>query len=132
MNLLVKIFVMLGSSASTWIEQRIERSRIGGLEDNRALQALTRMRTLAEEDDARLAAIQKKRSSELVLPDKTRIGILGVLTDGTKAKNLLTEYCQEVARGHKEYRTICRQLDILAFGAEIAQRGYRIMKALCK
>ncbi len=128
----LRISVLLGDSASDWIEGRLRRNRIHDSVDDKPLKTLQEMRTLATRDDVRLAAIRTKHSAEWTLPDKTtKIKVSEVLREPTKALAYLTEFCQKVANGQKDYRGICRLLDILAFGTETEKRGYKIIKHLC-
>ena len=125
------ISILLGNNACDWIERKIEASRVHAFLDDKALSAFKKMKAFTEKDDLRLAAIQKRRSSEFLLPDKTRIKVSEVLKDDAKVMDYLTKFCQKVAAGGKKYHTVCRLLDVLAFGTEIEKRSYKITKFLC-
>jgi len=98
--------------------------------DEKVIGSLERMVRLREENDCRLASILRRRSSEIVLPDRSRVAVSELLSDPSLAIAFLTTCCQRVAGGSKDYRAPCRLLDALAYGNELQKRGYRIVGLL--
>ncbi len=126
----LRISMLLGTNACDWIERKLKTTLTHDFMDDKVLNTFAKMKVLAERDDVRLAAIQQRRSKEYLLPDKTRIGFSELLRDNAKAIDYLTKFCQKVTMGSKNYRTICRLLDVLAFGTEIEKRGYKVTNFL--
>jgi len=128
----LSIAILLGNGACAWIERKLEasRNRNPAIIDDKALKAFKKMRELSEKDDIRLAAIQKKRSSEIIFPDKSKIKVTQLVNNVSKVITSLTTSCQKVSGGCKDYRTTCRPLDVLAYGNEIQKRSYKITKLL--
>jgi len=126
------IAVLLGSDACAWIERKLDasRNRNSYLVDDKTFKSLRKMKELIEKDDIRLAAIQRRRSSEIIFPDKSKIRVTQLLNDLPKVIMSLTNSCQKVSEGFKKYNTACRHLDAIAYGNEIQNRSYRIVKLL--
>jgi hypothetical protein len=128
------IAILLGGDACTWVDRKLEasRGRNTAMIDDKVIGSLRKMVQMSTEDDCRLAAIQKKRSSEIIFPDKSRVKITQLLGDHSKAIASLATCCQKVSAGSKDYRTACRLLDVLVYGGEIEKRGYRVIKLLAE
>jgi len=126
------ISVLLGDEACTWMERKLEttRNRDRFTMSEKVTTSFRMMRQLREEDDCRLAAIQRRRSSDIVFPDKSRMRITQLLADLPAAITSLTASCEKVSRGSKAYHTPCRLLDVLVYGSQIQKRGYKVVKFL--
>lgn len=85
-----------------------------------------------ERNDARLASARLTLSSKIIAPGNIEATGSELLADQSKAGSLLSAACLAVFEGRPDFRTTARQLDYLAHGTGIINKGKEIGEATIK
>lgn len=82
--------------------------------------------------DARLLneASQTSAGSTFVFPDGKNLKLEDLLSSEELAQDALTEACACVHLGHKDYKSYCRQLDIIAYADRLRQHMRAVVPLL--
>jgi hypothetical protein len=83
-----------------------------------------------EYSDARLRALRLSDRAQLSIPPDRSIPLAELLTDPAECAALLSRSCMQVYSGAKDHRSCARQLDVLAYGAEVGRLGADVASAL--
>jgi hypothetical protein len=130
-NNIMKLSILLGSQAEIWLEEKLLRIWPTKKMEPERYSIFDKMRIMAETKDRRLAALRIEADRQLKFLDENLTGTANILIrNPEKAMRLLSKYCMYVSQGEKEKRSVCRFLDVMAYGKKIEAEGYRFIKAL--
>jgi len=88
------------------------------------------MRTRPGDIDKRILALRTTSGASVELPDGTTTTIGALVEAPEQAASALSVACMAVFNGNKKLRTLCRRLDLLAYGTALTSRSSEVVSSL--
>jgi hypothetical protein len=120
MHLVCRIAVLLGPRATEWLWERLEREWKTHAQPPDHYFSFKKMKTRSDGEDRRLIVLQQSGKTKVTVPAAGRdVALTELLNDPQQASNLLSKTCLSVFNGDHKLRPLARQLDVLAYGADL-------------
>jgi schlafen family protein len=119
---LVRLVTLLGTRASDWLWDSLEKRWSKYTQRPDIYWSFKEQRSRSW-PDRRLEALRITGKTTIRIPGQPETTVDRLLIDPTTASNQLTKCCLEIFGGNKELRTTARQLDVLTYGADIAEKA---------
>jgi hypothetical protein len=135
MRAVCRIAILLGPQAIDWLSSVLDKRWKGYSQPPDHYFLFNKMkRDVASGENPILIALQQSTNSRVLSSvEQKDISVKGLLEDPQLAGNLLSATCRAVfERNNTDDRAACRQLDILAYGADFPKRCDAIVSELAK
>ena len=80
--------------------------------------------------DRRLLALRTTASASITLSNEQVVTVGELLTAPDQAATHLSDACIKIFEGEKKYKSLARNLDVLAYGEQLNARASEIRKAM--
>jgi hypothetical protein len=128
---IIRIMILLGPQASNWLYELWTKKWPGRGQHPDFYWRMKEVASRNEGSDRRLLAIRTMSGiSQEVSDGDQKHSINDLWVQPKLASSYLSKACVKVFEGDKEARSLCRQLDILAYGQQIESKSQEIVDAL--
>jgi hypothetical protein len=128
---LIRLAILLGPDVSAWLSQQWEQAWGKHSQPPDFYWTLKTVLRRSGVTDRRLHALRTTAAARIE-DAQGSVGVKELLSSPDEASVRLSSSCHGVFQGRRTLRGACRDLDILAYGAEIERRGSDIGRALMK
>ena len=129
---LLRTAMLIGPGFTDWLHRKWHDKWARHPQPPQFYWTFDKMKSDLASTDPRLLAARMPLSRQLVLFRDKSVSISDLLDNPSLAVDSLTETCLKIYRGHLELKSLARELDYIAYGAEIIPRGDGIAKAIYK
>jgi hypothetical protein len=128
-HFLVRLAALLGDEFYDWLYDRWNRKWSRYTQPPSFYFTFREMKPKLNKVDPRLLAAREAPTSRFQVEPNSTVTASALLDNPTLACSLLSRSCMRVFNGDSSMRTVARNLDYLAYGAEIRTRASSIAKA---
>jgi hypothetical protein len=126
-RLICRIALLLGESVTAWLQRGLQHAWGKHPQPPEHFFAFKKMLAKIGSLDPRLIALQMSEKATLDLPfEPQSISIRRLLDESSEASSLLSRASICVFEGDVKQRSLCRVLDVLAYGAEFRKIGQQV------
>jgi len=127
---IMKLAILLGPNVTEWLESLWEDKWYGDPQPPSFYFAFRDMRRVENTKERTLVALRAGPNRRLELRNADESGPVSTFMENSqRTSGILSNYCVSVFEGKKD-KSICRELDILAYGREMESRGSKISAIL--
>jgi len=131
-RIVCRLAILLGPKVTAWLKAYLDRRWQRHAQPPDYLFYFRKMASKSESGDRRIVALQESPKAEIAFADSQIVCVGELLESPQQASACLSEACMSVFGGDMTQRSVCRQFDILAYGAEFAQMEEQVLAALEK
>lgn len=131
-RIVCRLAILLGPNPTAWLKAFFDRRWAKHPQPPEHYFYFKKLHSKADSIDRRLAAIQVSANAEITFGSTETVRIKELLKSPQLASTCLSKACMSVFDGNLEQRSICRQLDVLAYGHEMSRMHDQVLDALEK
>lgn len=123
-HMVCRIAVLLGPRVTEWLAERLEMEWKNHPQPPNHYFSFKKLKARSHAGDRRLTVLQESTKAKITIPGAGQdIPLMDLLEDARKASDYLSKTCLSVFNGDHNLRALARQLDIVAYGAELSALG---------
>lgn len=130
MHMVIRLATLFGQELSDWLFAKLERKWYRYRQKPQYFWTFQTIRNRTGVSDVRLLAARTTATAAISLPDKNRVIVRDLLNRPEQAAKYLSDVCVRVFKGAKEYKSVSRNLDILAYGNQISSKSEDVANAI--
>jgi len=130
MHMVIRLATLFGQELSDWFFAELERKWRRYRQKPQYFWTFHTIRNRTSVSDVRLLAARTTATAVISLPDKSRVTVRDLLNRPDQAAKYLSDVCVRIFKGEKEYKSVSRNLDILAYGNQIRSKSEDVANAI--
>ena len=130
MHMVIRLATLLGQELSDWLFAELDRKWHRYRQKPHYFWTFQKIRNRSGVSDVLLLAARTTATASISLPDNNRVTVKELLSRPDQAAKYLSEVCVRIFKGDKEYKSLSRNLDILAYGTQIFSKSENVSNAI--